>query len=55
VKFRHKITAGTTSEITFKVRSGPSSAATVTFNGYGGNRYLGGVMASSITITEVQV
>lgn len=53
--FTHYMTAGTTSEITFRVRAGPTSAATVTFNGDGGARKLGGVMASSITITEIKV
>lgn len=42
-----------TSSTTFKVRIGASSGATITLNGQGGARYMGGVMASSITITEV--
>ncbi|RPJ29155.1 MAG: hypothetical protein EHM33_01935 [Chloroflexi bacterium] len=54
ITFRHKMTAGTTSATTFKVRSGPSSAATLTFNGNASGRRLGGVAASSITITEVR-
>lgn len=33
------------------IRVGPSSG-TFTFNGAGGSRYLGGVMASSIVIRE---
>ena len=49
---RHKMTAGTTSATTFKVRAGIGSAGTTTFNGNAGARKLGGVMASSITITE---
>lgn len=53
ISFRHKMTAGTTSATTFRVRIGPSSAATVTFNGQSGGRIFGGVMASSITITEL--
>ena len=52
-KFIHKMTAGTTSATTFKVRIGTSTAATVTFNGTASGRIFGGVMASSITITEV--
>jgi hypothetical protein len=52
-QFIHKMTAGTTSAITFKVRAGMHTAGTLTFNGSGGNRKLGGVMASSITVTEV--
>lgn len=54
--FTHYMTAGTTSAITFKVRIGrdASTASTVSFNGGGGvGRLFGGVMASSITITEI--
>jgi len=51
--FTHKMTAGTISAITFRVRAGPHSANTMTFNGSGGVRRFGGVAASSITITEV--
>jgi hypothetical protein len=53
VTFRHSMTAGTTSATTFKVRAGASGASTTTMNGVGGARYMGGVMASSITITEL--
>jgi hypothetical protein len=49
--FRHKMTAGTTSATTFKVRIG-GNAGTTTFNGRAGGQYFGGTMASSITITE---
>ena len=49
------MTAGTTSSTTFKGRAGLSAAGTLSFNGFGGARRFGGVMASSITITEVQV
>lgn len=49
----HYMTAGTTSSTTFRVRAGGSSASTLTFNGSGGSRFFGGVMASSITITEI--
>lgn len=52
--FTHYMTAGTVSATTFKVRAGPS-AGTLTFNGSGGARRFGGVMASSITITEIVV
>ena len=51
--FRHKMTAGTTSATTFKVRAGGQVAGTTTFNGQNTGRIYGGVMASSITITEV--
>jgi hypothetical protein len=51
VVFTHYMPAGTTSATTFKVRAGPSTV-TLTFNGSAGARRFGGVMASSITITE---
>ena len=51
----HKMTAGTTSPTTFRVRIGDPNAGTVTFNGESGARLLGGVLASSITITEIKV
>ncbi len=51
--FSHYMTSGTTSATTFKVRAGPDSAATVTMNGVAGSRRYGGVVASSITITEI--
>lgn len=50
---RHKMTSGTTSATTFKVRSGSNAAGTTTFNGASGGRIHGGVMASSVTIAEV--
>lgn len=53
IVFTQWMTAGTTSATTFKVRGGPNAASTMTFNGTGGNRRFGGVMASSITITEI--
>jgi hypothetical protein len=53
IVFRHKMTAGTVSSTTFKVRAGAVAAGTTTFNGELGSRVLGGVLASSITITEV--
>ncbi len=50
--FSHTMISGTTSATTFRVRSGSNTAATTTFNGYGGLRVHGGSSASSITITE---
>ncbi len=50
--FIHKMTAGATSAITFRVRIGANAAATTTFNGQSGARRYGGTLASSITITE---
>ena len=52
IKLVHTMTAGTTSATTFKVRIGAWGANTTTFNGSSGARFFGGVMASSITITE---
>jgi len=54
IKYTYYMTAGTVSSTTFKVRLGPTTATTVTFNGASGARKFGGVMASSITITEIQ-
>ena len=49
----HFMTAGTTSEITFKVRVG-GSGTTITFNGENNDSArFGGTLASSITITEI--
>ena len=49
----HKMTSGTTSATTFKIRVGCNAAATISFNGQSGARLYGGVMASSITIWEI--
>lgn len=54
IKFTHWMTAGTISATTFKLRAGPTAAATITINGSLGNRYLGGVAVSSMTITEIK-
>jgi len=51
--FNHFMTAGSTSELTFRVRTGCNNAGTVTFNGREGSRRRGGVLASSITIMEI--
>jgi len=53
--FSHFMTTGGTSEITFKVRIGTSSGGTVTFNGHSGSQAHGGVLSSSITISEIRV
>ena len=55
VTFSHIMTAGTTSSTTFRVRIGNQNAGTTTFNGRNAARLLGGVMASSITIEEIEV
>jgi hypothetical protein len=49
----HKMTAGTTSATTFRVRAGPATAATFTVNGVAAARRYGGVASSSITVQEV--
>lgn len=49
----HYMTAGTTSATTFKIRAGNTTTGTMTINGVAGARKLGGVMISSITITEI--
>ena len=53
--FTHYMDAGTTSATTFKFRAGPATSDTISLNGDTGSRKLGGVMASSITITEIKV
>lgn len=55
MSLRHYMTAGTISATTFKVRVGTNVAGTTTFNGTAGGRIFGGVIASSITITEILV
>lgn len=54
VSLKHRMLAGTVSATTFKVRCGGNNAGTTTFNGQGGARIFGGIMASSITITEIK-
>lgn len=53
VVLRHKMTSGTTSATTFYVRAGIWGSGTLTVNGFGGARKLGGVAVSGITITEI--
>jgi len=53
IPLSHRMLAGTTSALTFRVRAGLIVANTTTFNGNVGGRKLGGTMASSITITEI--
>jgi hypothetical protein len=54
INFSYTMVAGTTSEITFKVNAG-APTGTVGFNGVGGNSFFGGVYASSMNITEIEV
>lgn len=53
IRFQHLLTANTASEINFQVKAG-GQLGEVTFNGINGQRKLGGVSASSITITEIK-
>lgn len=56
IVFTHYMDAGTVISTTFRVRAGGSTGITTVFNGQvSGARIYGGVMASSITITEIQV
>jgi len=48
----HYMVAGVTTALTFSVRVGGNGSGTHTFNGRAGAAKMGGVMASSITITE---
>ena len=51
---RHKRVTGTTEAIKFKVRIGASNGGNYFFNGNAAGRIGGGVMSSTITITEYQ-
>lgn len=53
MRFSVKVASGSTVARTFKFRAGPATGNTMTFNGAGGLRRLGGVISSSIRITEV--
>ena len=53
VDLTHFMTAGTTSEITFRVRFGSDGTGTTTLNGTSGSRRFGGVMATGMTIQEI--
>jgi hypothetical protein len=52
VKLDHKLTSGSTAARTYKFRAGPTSAATLTFNGIGGARRFGAITKSSFRVTE---
>lgn len=53
VALSHLMRPGTTSSTTLKLRAGPASAGTLTFNGAGGARALGGVGSSFLEIEEI--
>jgi hypothetical protein len=48
------VDAGSTSATTFRVRAGQHTGGTLTMNGDGGARRLGGAMATTITVTEIK-
>lgn len=52
VRLLHRMAAGGTGEITFKMRYGPSAAATVTANGVGGSGIFNARLQSGITLRE---
>lgn len=52
IKLVHRMTAGTTSATTFRVRVGGNLAGTFTLNGAGAARYFGGALISSIIVRE---
>jgi hypothetical protein len=49
----YRMTAGTTSATTFRIRAGGSAAATTTLNGASGARLFGGACISNLSIMEV--
>ena len=52
ISFSYWQAAGTVSEMIFKGRAGSDGSNAITVNGKSGSRYYGGVVMSSITITE---
>ena len=50
----HYVTSASIAKRTYKIRIGSNIAGTLTFNGISGSRIHGGVLASSITITEYE-
>jgi hypothetical protein len=48
------VNAGSTTARTYRTRVGMVGAGTLTINGAAGARYFGGVMVSSMTVTEIQ-
>lgn len=46
------VPSNSTTATTFKLRMGPVAASTMTFNGFNGGRYFGGVCASVMTVEE---
>jgi hypothetical protein len=55
VTLRHYMTANTAVSTTFKIHIGSDVGSTVTLNGITGVRKMGGVLISSVTVTEIEV
>ena len=55
ISFSFEMAAGTISSTTFRVRIGATTAGTVTLNGTSAGRKYGGVLTSSITVTEFEI
>ena len=53
LNFLYTMTSGTTNALTFKVRAGAGGAGTTTFNGRNAGALFGGVLGSTIKITEI--
>ena len=53
LNFLYTMTSGTTNALTFKVRAGAGGAGTTTFNGRDSGAIFGGVLGSTIKITEI--
>lgn len=54
IPFLYKMTAGTTSAITFKLRVGPGGSGTAQISGNGSGRLFGGIQYNTLRITEVK-
>jgi hypothetical protein len=52
IALKHYVAATSIDARTYKLRAGQSASGTCTINGWGGNRRLGGVMASYLTVRE---
>jgi len=50
----HKMTAGTTSATTFKIRVGPNAATTLYVNGTSAGNLFGGVASTTLEIWEIK-
>lgn len=48
----HRVFAGTTAPVIYRMRAGADGAGTTTFNGQGGSPFFAGLLASNMTILE---